>query len=68
MHCCVSFYKIWWENVYNIIIKLFDSNRITWLRNKMSYNGFPNLGELIQGDLLGKLKKGLAYKYFMVSE
>ena len=30
----------------------------------MSYNIFPNLGEIIQGDMVGKLKEGTGLKDF----
>ena len=35
------------------------------LRTRMSYHKFPNLGELLQGDLVSKLRKGLASNYFI---
>ena len=42
-----------------------DSNGITWLQTRMSYHKFPNLGEILQGGLVSKLRKGLAYKDFI---
>ena len=42
-----------------------DSNGIKWLRTQMSYHRFPNLGELLQGDLVNKIRRNLAPKYFI---
>ena len=36
--------KIRQENVYKIIKNLRDSNGIKWLRTRISYHKFPNLG------------------------
>ena len=34
----------------------------------MSYHRFPNLGEILQGDLVGKLRKGIGSKDFLNCE
>ena len=47
---------------------LRDSNGIKWLRMQMSYNRFPNLGELLQGDLVSKTRRNLASKAFLDRE
>ena len=65
MYFCRDFYKIWQEKIYNIIINIRDSNGIKWLRTQMSYNRFPNLGELLQGDLVSKTIQNLASKDFL---
>ena len=58
-YLCVGFSKIWRLNIHGIILKFCDSNVIK------SYHGFSNLWELIQGDLVSKLRKGLAYNEFV---
>ena len=52
---CTGFSKIWREKIYNINKKLCDSNGIKWLRTRMFYHRFPNLGELLQGDMVSKI-------------
>ena len=56
--------KIWREKIYNIIKKLSDSNGIKWLCTRMSYHRLPNLGELLQGDLVSNIRRNLASKDF----
>ena len=34
----------------------------------MSYHKFPNLGEILQGDMVGKLRKGVGSRYFFNRE
>ena len=40
---CIGFSNIWREKIYNIILKLRDSNSITLLSTGMSYHRFLNL-------------------------
>ena len=61
----IGFSKIWRVNIYNVIKKLRDSNGIKWLRMRMSYHRFPNLGELLQEDLVSKIRRNLASKDFL---
>ena len=65
---CICFYKIWREKIYNIIRKLRDYNDIKWLRTRMSYHRFPKSGELLQGDLVSKIRRNLATKDFLDRE
>ena len=62
---CIGFSKIWRENIYNIIKKLRDSNGIKWLRTRMSYHRFPNLGELLKVDMVSKIRWYLASNDFL---
>ena len=62
---CTRFSKIRREKIYNIIEKLRDSNVNNWLRMRMSYHRLPNLGELLQGYIVIKIKQDLAYKDFI---
>ena len=65
MYFCIGFSKIWQKKIYNIIKKLRDSNSIKWLRTRMSYHIFPNLGELLQGDLVSKIRRNLVSTNFL---
>ena len=58
---CIGFSKVWQEKIYIIIIKLRDSNGINWLCTPMSYHRLPNLGEILQGYLVSKLRNSLEY-------
>ena len=62
---CIGFSKIWQEKIYNIIKKLRDSNGIKWLHTWMSYHKFPNLWELLQGDMVSKIRRNLKSKDFL---
>ena len=62
---CIGLSKIWRKKIYNIIKKLCDSNSIKWLRTWMSYHRLPKLGELLQGDLVSKIRRNLASKDFL---
>ena len=65
---CIGISKIWRENIYNIIKKLRDCNSIKWLRTRMSYHRFPNLGETPEGYLVSKIRRNLASKDFLDGE
>ena len=45
--------------------KLRNKHELKWLRISMSYHRFPNLGELLQGDLCSKLNEDLISEDFM---
>ena len=62
---CIGFSKIWQEKIYNIIKIVCDYNGVKWLRTRMSYHRLPNLGELLQGDMVSKIRRNLASKYFL---
>ena len=65
-HFWIGFYDIYRENIQIIIQRICGANGLNWLRTKMSYHMFPNLGDLIQGYLVSKLRMGLALKYFSI--
>ena len=56
------FFKTWREKIHVTVKKLCEYNGINWLPTQMYYHILQNLGELIKGDLLGKLQKGLELK------
>ena len=65
MYLCIEIYKIQRENIYATIKRLLDSDGLNWICNQISYNRFTNLGELIQGYLESKPRKGLSLKDFV---
>ena len=57
-------------NVKYILYTIYyiNSNDITWLHYWMFYHRLPNLGELLQGNLVSKLRKGFASEEFIDRE
>ena len=58
----IGFSQLWREKIYSVIKKLQKSHGLQWLRVKMSYHRFPNIDEILQGDMIGKLKEGIGLK------
>ena len=49
----------------NSVIKKFRKpHDLKWLQVRMSYHRFPHFGEILQGDLVGKLREGIRLKDF----
>ena len=67
-YLCVVFSNIWRERVHSINKISCDSHIINRIRTWMSYNRLPNLGGLIQGNLVSKLRKCFAPKDFVNRE
>ena len=53
------------EALHGTIKKVFKANHITWLRTRMAYRKFRNLGELLQSDLSSKLNENLTSLDYM---
>ena len=51
-----------------MIKRLRNAHDLKWLRVRISYYRFPNLGEVLQGDMIGKLRKGTRSKYILDRE
>ena len=47
------------NEIHSVIKRLQKTHGLKWLRVRMSYHRFPNKGEILQGDMLGKLRKGI---------
>ena len=54
---CVGYNDAWEEPVHQIIKRVKDKFKLSWLRVSMSYHRFTNLREIFQGDMSGKLTK-----------
>ena len=65
---CIGFSQLWQEKIHSVIKILQKAHGLKWLRVRMSYHRFPNLGEVLQGDMIGKLRKGIGSKYLLDRE
>ena len=65
---CIGFSQLWREKIHSVIKRLQNVHDLKWLRVRMSYHRFPNLGEVLQGDMVGKLRKGTGSKDFLDRE
>ena len=56
---CIGYSKVWGEPISARLKRIKEKYGLTWLRNSMSYHKFSNLGEKFNGDLTGKMMKGI---------
>ena len=59
VYFCVGYCKTWETQIHKIIKKLRNKHDLKWLRVSMSYHRFTNLREILQGDLSGKITRGV---------
>ena len=59
---CMGFLQLWQEKIHSVSKKLRRYHDLKWLQVRMSYHIFPNIGEIPQGDLVGKLREGIGSK------
>ena len=62
----IGFSQLWREKIHSVIKKLRKSHGLKWLRLRMSCHIFPNLGEIPQGDMVGKLREGIESEIFYI--
>jgi hypothetical protein len=60
--------KLWKEPIDKILRKLRNKLDLKWLGISMSYHCFPNMKEMLQGDLSKKLTKGVKSMDFKVRD
>ena len=68
VHFVLGFSKFWStlpEPMYKTINKIIKTNNLPWLRIRMTYHRFKNLGEHLQADLSTKLLENLTSLDFM---
>ena len=65
---CIGFSQLWREKIHSVIKRVRNAHDLKWFRVRMSYHIFPNLGEVLQGDMIGKLRKGIGSKDFLDRE
>jgi hypothetical protein len=68
VYFCIGYSKLWKEPIHKILKKLRNQFDLKWLRVSMSYHCFPNMREMLQGDLLKKLTKGIESMDFKVRD
>ena len=67
-YLCIGFSQLWQEKIHSVIKILQKSHGLKCLQVIMSYRRFPNLGELLQVDMIGKFRKGIGSKDFLDCE
>ena len=65
---CIGLSQLWREKIHSVIKRPQKSHGLTFLRVRMYYPRFHNLGEILQGDMVGKFRKGIRSKYFLNRE
>jgi hypothetical protein len=68
VYFCIGYSKFWKEPIHRWIMKLRNRFDIKWLRISMSYHRFPNLREMLAGDLASKLTEGVQSLDFKVRD
>ena len=56
---CIGHSKGWEHPIHRTLKRLRNNHNLKWLRISMSYYRFPNLSEMLQGDLSRKLLDGV---------
>ena len=66
VYFCIGICEVWkGKNAIHKTLKmLIQKYNLKWLRQSMSYHKFSNLREILQGDLSGKLMKGVGSRDF----
>ena len=68
VYFCMGYTKFWKEPIHRLVKRLRDKFDLKWLRVSMSYHRFPNLREMLQGDLSKKLIEGVESMDFKVRD
>ena len=61
----LSYWQAKGQPIHVTLKSLHDKYELKWLRISMSYHRFSNLREIVQGDLVSKLKKGVVSMDFV---
>ena len=65
---CIGLLQLWREKIHSLVLKLRKAHGLKWLQVRMAYHRFPNLGEILQGYMVGKLREGIGSKDFLNRE
>jgi hypothetical protein len=68
VYFCIGYSSLWKEPIHKLLKKLRNKFELKWLRILMSYHRFPNMREMLQGDLSKKLTEGVESKDFKVRD
>jgi hypothetical protein len=64
----LGYFTFWKELLHKWLKKMRNEFGLKWLRFSMSYHRFPNLREMLTGDLASKLTKGVESMDFMMQK
>ena len=56
---CIGLSQLWREKIHSIIKRSQNDHGLKWIRVRISCHQLPNIGEIIQGDIVDKIKKGI---------
>ena len=62
VYFCVAYSRYFSTAIYMVIDRLKNSFNLTWLRVRMSHHRYNNLEELLNGDLVAKIGRGIFSK------
>ena len=61
---CIGYSTIWNQPIHSMIKEIKQEFNLSWLRFSMAYHRFTNVREIFQGDMSGKIIKGVESKQF----
>jgi hypothetical protein len=68
VYFCIGYSNVWKEPIHKTLKKLRNKFDLKWLRISMSYHRFPNMRDLLAGDLSKKLSEGVESMDFQVRD
>ena len=68
VYFCIGYSNAWKEPIHRILKKLRNKFDLKWLRISMSYHRFPNMREMLAGDLSKELSEGVRSLDFEVRD
>jgi hypothetical protein len=68
VYFCIGYSNTWKEPLHKVLKKLRNKFDLRWLRISMSYHRFPNMREMLAGDLSSKLSEGVESVEFKVRD
>ena len=67
-YLCIGFSQLWRKKIHSVIKRFRNAHGLKWPRVRFSYHKFRNLGEILQSDLVRKIRKGVESKYLLNCE
>ena len=65
IYFCVAYSRYFSISIYRVINGLKNTFNLSWIRVRTSYHRFNNLAELLNGDLVEKIMRGIFSKDLM---
>ena len=65
---CIGFSQLWWEKIHSVIKRLQNTHclKCPWVR--ICYQQGTNIGEILQGDIVGQIMKIISLRDFLKRE